>query len=459
MQIKYSRDELRNLIRISLLAIALMFGSIACVSQQISEKEGLPINVVIEQEISATSSTGLESKDKDQSESSTNNDAPIPSRQVESEPSRCTLSGGEIVEQGWAGNDTGYNSCNRCFCGDTGVLGCTKMACEPIVGTKDKITPAISSQEPDQPNMTEPEWGRAITGIPPIYAASDIDRSTIDLATKWYKVATDAWGNYGPTEIYIIGSNIEAARKVEDDFCDRHKKLDSGWKTEWDCANANYELFTRYAKEGSAGVSTYNRDYLDYYFTTVTLSTQRPSPDEEDYKVVTMHEYFHVYQHAHISDTEKNGDKSGRESKMGGTDKPWFAEGTAEFFAQLLYSRQPGVRANYLEEIMTRKYTSSVNGYLAYDKGLKDLSYADPIGCSWGYECWFATYDVGTWFIAYLVDQVGEETVIVDYYKDLDSLGFEGAFLKHFKKSSDEMVKDFDMFLTGGLNEALKILP
>jgi len=57
------------------------------------------------------------------------------------------------------------------------------------------------------------------------------------------------------------------------------------------------------------------------------------------------------------------------------------------------------------------------------------------------------------------VDQVGEETVIVDYYKDLDSLGFEGAFLKHFKKSSDEMVKDFDMFLAGGLNEALKILP
>ena len=335
---------------------------------------------------------------------------------------------------------------------------------DTAVGVPPSETEPVAVQSATE--AVSPSWGEVITGTPPIYATSDIDQSTIDLTAKWYKVATDAWGNYGPTEIYIIGTDIEAARKVEDDFCDRHKKLDSGWKTEWDCANANYELFTRYAKEGSAGVSTYNRDYLDYYFTTVTLSSHRPSPDEEDYKVIIMHEYFHVYQHAHISDTEKNdeqmgiwGDKSGRESKMGGTAKPWFAEGTAEFFAQLLYSRQPGVRANYLEEIMTRKYTSSVNGYLEYDKGLKDLSYADPIGCSWGDECWFHTYDVGTWFIAYLVDQVGEETVIVDYYKDLDSLGFEGAFLKHFKKSSDEMVKDFDMFLAGGLNEALKILP
>ena len=57
------------------------------------------------------------------------------------------------------------------------------------------------------------------------------------------------------------------------------------------------------------------------------------------------------------------------------------------------------------------------------------------------------------------MDQVGEETVRVDYYKDLDELGFEASFVKHFQKSSDEMVRDFDVFLSGGLNEALKILP
>ena len=40
----------------------------------------------------------------------------------------CLLAGGETVEVGWSGNDTGNNSCNLCMCSPQG-LGCTKMAC------------------------------------------------------------------------------------------------------------------------------------------------------------------------------------------------------------------------------------------------------------------------------------------------------------------------------------------
>jgi hypothetical protein len=47
-----------------------------------------------------------------------------------SKPGRtCTLTGGEVVQDGWSGKDTGSNFCNRCFCTD-GTLGCTKMACQ-----------------------------------------------------------------------------------------------------------------------------------------------------------------------------------------------------------------------------------------------------------------------------------------------------------------------------------------
>ena len=42
----------------------------------------------------------------------------------------CVLTGGELVPDGWSGNDTGSNFCNSCFCnGD--VLGCTLMLCDP----------------------------------------------------------------------------------------------------------------------------------------------------------------------------------------------------------------------------------------------------------------------------------------------------------------------------------------
>jgi len=40
----------------------------------------------------------------------------------------CILSNGKNVEEGWAGNDTGDNSCNKCRCMN-GNLACTKMAC------------------------------------------------------------------------------------------------------------------------------------------------------------------------------------------------------------------------------------------------------------------------------------------------------------------------------------------
>ena len=42
--------------------------------------------------------------------------------------SACTLTGGEVVQDGWSGKDTGSNFCNQCFC-TGGALGCTKMAC------------------------------------------------------------------------------------------------------------------------------------------------------------------------------------------------------------------------------------------------------------------------------------------------------------------------------------------
>lgn len=40
----------------------------------------------------------------------------------------CTLTGGEIVQNGWSGSDTGANHCNTCRC-DGNILMCTEMYC------------------------------------------------------------------------------------------------------------------------------------------------------------------------------------------------------------------------------------------------------------------------------------------------------------------------------------------
>ena len=56
------------------------------------------------------------------------------------EGSRCTLAGGEVVQDGWQGNDTGNNHCNSCNC-NNGRLACTKMACMRIMPPTPTVMP------------------------------------------------------------------------------------------------------------------------------------------------------------------------------------------------------------------------------------------------------------------------------------------------------------------------------
>ena len=48
---------------------------------------------------------------------------------LDSEFDGCSLTGGEVVADGWTGKDTGKNFCNQCRC-SSGKLGCTKMYCQ-----------------------------------------------------------------------------------------------------------------------------------------------------------------------------------------------------------------------------------------------------------------------------------------------------------------------------------------
>ena len=171
------------------------------------------------------------------------------------------------------------------------------------------------------------QWGVITCAEPEVFKASDVSNETVNLTLQWYKIAVAEWGNYGPVEIYIIGNDTDAAKQLEDDYCERHKALDSNWKEEWDCANDNYQIFTRYIEDGGAAISTLKRTYLDYDFIMMIMSAKYPGPEEEDYKPVTLHEYFHIFQHSHL-DGECTGDSRDtcdRDAKMGGKDTPWWS--------------------------------------------------------------------------------------------------------------------------------------
>ena len=64
----------------------------------------------------------------------------------------CVLSGGEIVEDGWVGKDTGNNYCNQCRCMD-GAMACTKMAC--INRKSDSISDNVIASDGKENNKSD----------------------------------------------------------------------------------------------------------------------------------------------------------------------------------------------------------------------------------------------------------------------------------------------------------------
>ena len=90
----------------------------------------------------------------------------------------CTLNSGEEVEEGWSGNDTGSNFCNKCRCMN-GNLACTRMACipKPLPPTSTSVPPT-ATLVPPTPTLVPP----TVTPVPP--TATQVLPTPTSIATK-----------------------------------------------------------------------------------------------------------------------------------------------------------------------------------------------------------------------------------------------------------------------------------
>ncbi len=284
-------------------------------------------------------------------------------------------------------------------------------------------------------------WGTTTSQQAEFHAASDVPASQIDLTRKWYEIASSTWGNYGPLEFWIVGTNETAATTLDKKYCELRNQKDVNVSIDH-CVNRDHN-FVSYAKGGNAGLNTRRNENENWSGFIITMSAMFPSPHEEDYKPVVLHEYFHVYQHAHIHS------KIESERKSRNRKNPWWSEGGAEYMAQLLYSRQNGVRPNYLQETMERKLRALKD--LRDGEDIKDIEYGERSHIA---------YDLGAWFIAFIINESSEEAYSVNFFKDLNSKGFEGAFAGNFGASSNDLLDEFHKnFLKLSLEDKLKIIP
>jgi hypothetical protein len=335
--------------------------------------------------------------------------------------------------------------------------------------TKDKATDSATSI--DEPSETETGENDS-TDSPVVFAASDVDQSSIDRTIEWFGVANNAWytedsfgwGQYDPVYLVLVGEDMQATIDLEQRYCDylNEHHPDSA---EYSSCNPNYTdpscqygicMFTEYVTNGGAAIASSRQN--DGYHLMITAA-KNPSPQEDDYKRVVLHESFHIYQLSQHTETDYDtvNEIQGRRSGDHNEDVPWWMEGVAEYMAIMLYAKQDGVRADYAQQEFRYKIgyydensgTPVIDEYFALETKLYNITY--------GEDAWLA-YSLGAWFVAYLINEHGEQALF-DFYQELNARTFDDNFSTQFGKDHRQIVTDFETFLQQDPSQLISIIP
>ena len=149
--------------------------------------------------------------------------------------------------------------------------------------------------------VVEGLWGVETSSLPEYYFTSDVPSSQVDIIRESYEIASAAWGNYGPLEYWIVGNEVDLADSLDVVYCDIRLEKDPslGYNDYQACLNRGYNLVD-YVNDGGAALNLRRNEDNDYSVFIITHGSKNPPPSHTDYFVVAMHEYFHVYQQAHI---------------------------------------------------------------------------------------------------------------------------------------------------------------
>jgi len=284
--------------------------------------------------------------------------------------------------------------------------------------------------------------------------------------------AAAAWGNYGPLEYWVLGTDTDAGLALIERFCDRRAELGQ-WPKE-DCmahhtrtdGQHNFMSYLLIGQEvvanntpmGSMGRNG-RRDWDVHLFTSsypfgFDNRFEGITPEEETKTL--FHEYFHAVQHAHIFSL----DHAQRGRLLGPT---WFVEGGAEYMANYAVSKgwadgsmTQSDQGHQMPSFSQRMEWKMIGGKDNLATNCPDLlfheiSYADP--------CSYAAYELGAWAVAYLQYLTTAETLLDTFFPALNDLGWEAAFTVAFERSPETFYEEFESFLQWSLPDQIAILP
>ena len=307
---------------------------------------------------------------------------------------------------------------------------------------------------------------------PNAFFASDLSQNVIDGVNLALKTAAEEWGKYGPVEYWVFGTDKQASLDLINKFCERRETLNQWTITE--CLTretdetADHSMIA-YQKVGEnailnnrpSGSAAHNGGQ---YWGIHKMAHSYPFgfdnvfegiPPQGDFKTV-LHEYFHVVQLSSVYSLEQE--------EMDEAVKPnetiWMMEGGAEYMAnytlfKLINNGTLSFQKSWgsLKDKMSEKMRRGKEIFLedCPNSLLNEFNHQ---------FCRQPGYDLGSWGVAYLLNKVNNQRVLLEtFYPNLKELGFEAAFNLSFGYSTSEFYNEFYEFLRLPIEQQLEIIP
>ena len=278
--------------------------------------------------------------------------------------------------------------------------------------------------------------------------------------------------------IYLVQldrDNPESALALEPVYCEfleeEHKKLfiqdgyDSSRCGDNEDSREEYErngLFVE-PNGGVAGSAISSIPQRDGYNLFISRTHDLPQ-HASSMGYVTLHEMFHIFQTSHYStdsyDAQRmlNGRFSGDNPD---DDVPWWNEGAAVYFSYIDYARTINDMSWFKDQMYCAllcekdRYGNKSRLEIFKESGVKlnNITFSgnpEPVDKQIAYE-------IGAWFIAYLVNDHGEDKIL-DIYSLYEEFGFEKSFEIQFEKDYKTYLNEFYEFLNLSEDQIMAIL-
>ena len=339
---------------------------------------------------------------------------------------------------GWEGYDSNENTITLNISSDT------------------ELTPIFNIANLSPTNYGVDEyWGKIVEFEPDIIFADDIPGLNREGLLGTINLAIEYYGNYGPTEWYIIGDNKDNYSSLGKIFADR--RLERNQINEDEYELNRQDIINDF---NTSPVGLYGRRGDGYHLVLwkIDLNPEWYFPVD-----TTVHEYTHIVQSANLF-TKDEEDRPDGDRRRIGWGPIFFSEGTAVYYAEYI----PRILANQgktidwpplnnrvslndkMKEFMLEDIQPNLDS--CPDFNIWEVNYSTRETCS--------PYRFGAWGVAYLLDKVNDQDAFwKTLWPNVDEMGWDGAFEYTFGITMEQFNQEFLEFLELPIEQQLEIIP